>query len=124
MLCIVLVQLPVIRCYCSTSNFFFRTVPVISNFNARMLIPSSIIVSWATSNSSITDNYTVLYTRLCDNIRETLFIDDGSSTGTIIDSLYSGLQYSVHVIAANLLGRTIERAVNVTLEGTGRSLFY
>ena len=89
-----------------------------------MLIPSSIIVSWATSNSSITDNYTVLYTRLCDNIRETLFIDDGSSTGTIIDSLYSGLQYSVHVIAANLLGRTIERAVNVTLEGTGRSLFY
>ena len=89
-----------------------------------MLIPSSIIVSWATSNSSITDNYTVLYTCLCDNIRETVFIDDGSSTGTIIDSLYPGLQYSVYIIAANLLGRTIERAVNVTLEGTGRSLFY
>ena len=89
-----------------------------------MLTPSSIIVSWTTSNSSITDNYTVLYTRLCDSIRETVFIDDGSSTGTIIDSLYPGYQYSVYVIAANLLGRTIERAVNVILEGTGRSLFY
>ena len=100
---------------------FFTTAPLMSNFNASMLTPSSIIVSWTTSNSSITDNYTVLYTRLCDNIRETLFIDDGSSTGTIIDSLYPGLQYSVHVIAANLLGRTTEKAVNVTLEGTGRS---
>ena len=89
-----------------------------------MLTPSSIIVSWATSNSSITDNYTVLYTRLCDNIRETVFMDDGSSTGTIIDSLYPGLQYSVYVIAANLLGRTIVSEVNITLEGTGRSLFY
>ena len=89
-----------------------------------MLISCSIIVSWATSNSSITDNYTVLYTRLYDNIRETVFIDDGSSTGTIIDSLYPGYQYSVYIIAANLLGRTIERAVNVTLEGTGESLFY
>ena len=89
-----------------------------------MLTPSSIIVSWATSNSSITDNYTVLYTRLCDNIRETVFMDDGSSTGTIKDSLYPGLQYSVYVIAANLLGRTIVSEVNITLEGTGRSLFY
>ena len=53
-----------------------------------------------------------------------MFIDDGSSTGTIIDSLYPGYQYSIYIIAANLLGRTIERAVNVTLEGTGRSLFY
>ena len=111
----------------STSNFLFLffpyTVPIISNFNARMLTPSSIIVSWTTSNSIITDNYTVLYTCLCDNIREIFFIDDGSSNDTIIDSLYPGLQYSVNVIAANLLGRTIGRAVNVTLNGTGRSLF-
>ena len=53
-----------------------------------------------------------------------MFIDDGSSTGTKIDSLYPGLQYSVYAIAANLLGRTIESKVNITLEGTGRSLFY
>ena len=89
-----------------------------------MLIPSSIIVSWTSSNSIITDNYTVLYTSLCDNIRETVFIDDGSSTGTIIDSLYPGYQYSIYIIAANLLGTTTEKAVNVTLVGTGRSLFY
>ena len=100
------------------------TVPIISNFNASMLTPSSITVFWTSSNSIVTDNYTVLYTRLCDNIRETVFIDDGSSTGTIIDSLYPGYQYSVYVIAANLLGRTTEKAVNVTLEGTGKSLFY
>ena len=103
---------------------FFCTVPIISNFNASMLTPSSIIVSWTTSNSIITDTYTVLYTRLCDNIRETVFIDDGSSNGTIIDGLYPGYKYSVYIITANLLGRTIEKAVNVTLEGTGRSLFY
>ena len=105
-------------------DLFPPTVPIISNINASMLTPSSIKVSWTSSNSSITDTYTVLYTRLCDNIRETVFINDGSSTGTIIDSLYPGYQYSVYIIAANLLGRTTEKAVNVTLEGTGRSLFY
>ena len=53
-----------------------------------------------------------------------MFINDGSSTGTIIDSLYPGYQYSIYIIGANLLGRTTEKAVNVTLVGTGRSLFY
>ena len=75
-----------------------------------MLTPSSIIVSWTSSNSSITDSFTVLDNRLCDNLRETMVIDDGSSAGAIIDSLYPGYQYSVYVIAANVLGRTIERA--------------
>ena len=53
-----------------------------------------------------------------------MFIDDGSSNGTIIDGLYPGYKYSVYVITANLLGRAIEGAMNVTLEGTGESLFY
>ena len=45
--------------------YFSPTVPIISYSNASMLTPSSIIVSWTTSNTIITDNYTVLSERQC-----------------------------------------------------------
>ena len=65
------------------------------------------MVSWDTSNSLV-DNYTVSYTCLCDNIKGTLFIVNGASNSTVIDSLYPGLQYSISIIATNLLGKGIE----------------
>ena len=76
------------------------------------------MVSWNTSNSLV-DNYTVSYTRLCDNIKGTLFIGNGTSNSTVIDSLYPGLQYSISITATNLLGKGLERNVSVTLEADG-----
>ena len=77
------------------------------------------MVFWNTSNSLV-DNYTVSYTRLCDNNKGTLFIENGLSNSTVIDRLYPGFQYSISITAANLLGKGMERTVNVTLEGSGR----
>ena len=77
------------------------------------------MVSWDTSNSLV-DNYTVSYTRLCDNIKGTILIGNGSSNSTVIDSLSPGLQYSISITAANLLGRGIERTGIVTLEVNGK----
>ena len=76
------------------------------------------MVSWDTSNSLV-DNYTVSYTRLCDNIKGTLFIGNGTSNSTVIDSLYPGLQYSISISAVNLLGEGMERNDSVTLEADG-----
>ena len=76
------------------------------------------MVSWDTSNSLV-DNYTISYTRLCDNIKRTLFIGNGTSNSTVIDSLYPGLQYSISITATNLLGKGMERSVSVTLKADG-----
>ena len=87
-------------------------------FNVQPLTPTSAMVSWNTSNSLV-NNYTVSYTHLCDNTKGTLFIENGSSNSTVIHSFYPGLQYSISITAANLLGKGMERTVNVTLEGNG-----
>ena len=100
------------------SCMFFLTVPLITSLNVQPLTPTSVMVSWDTSNSLV-DNYTVSYTRLCDNIKGTLFIENGTSNSTVIDSLYPGLQYSISITAANLLGKGMERNVSVTLEADG-----
>ena len=100
---------------------FFPTVPLITLFNVQPLTSTSVMASWDTSNSLV-DNYTVSYTHLCDNIKRTLFIVNGTSDSTVIDSLSPGLQYSISITATNLLGKGLERNVSVTLEADGMSL--
>ena len=90
------------------SCIFFLTVPLITSLNVQPLTPTSVIVSWDSSNSLV-DNYTVSYTRLCDNIKGTVLIGNGTSSSTVIDSLYPGFQYSISITATNLLGKGIER---------------
>ena len=97
----------------------FPTVPHINLFNVQPLTPTSALVSWNTSNSLV-DTYTVSYTRLCDNIKGTLTIENGTSESILIDSLYPGLQYSISITAANLLGRGMERTDLITLDGSGK----
>ena len=76
------------------------------------------MVSWNTLNSLV-DNYTVSHTRLCDNIKGTVLIVNGTSDSKVIYSLYPGLQYSISITAANLLGKATEGNVSMTLEADG-----
>ena len=101
-----------------TSCMFSLTVPLITSLNVKPLTPTSVMVSWDSSNSLV-DNYTVSYTRLCDNIKGTVIVGNGTSNSTVIDSLYPGLQYSISITAANLLGRVMKRNDSVTLEADG-----
>ena len=66
------------------------------------------MVSWDILNSLV-DNHTVSYTRLCDNIKGTVIIVNGTSDKTVIENLYPGLQYSISITATNLLGKGIEK---------------
>ena len=100
------------------SCIFFLTVPLITSLNVQPLTPTSVIVSWDSSNSLV-DNYTISYTRLCENTKRTLFIKNGLSNSTVINSFYPGLQYSISITAANLLGEGIERTDSVTLKADG-----
>ena len=97
----------------------FSIVPLINLLNVRPLTPTSVMVSWDTSNSLV-DNHTISYTRLCDNIEGTPSIVNGTSKSRVIDSLSPGFQYSISITTANLLGKGMERTVNVTLEGSGK----
>ena len=49
-----------------------------------------------------------------------MLTDDGFSNSTTLSNLYPGLQYSISITAANLLGRGMERRVTVILEGNGK----
>ena len=100
------------------SCMFFLTVPLITSLNVQPLTPTSVIVSWDTSNRLV-DNYTVSYTRLCDNIKGTVIIENGLSNSTVITSFYPGLQYSISITATNLLGEGMERTDSVTLKADG-----
>ena len=99
---------------------FSHTVPSLAAVTAQTLTSRSVMVSWKVSNYSIIDNFTVSYTRLCDNIKGTVLIENGISESILIDSLYPGLQYSISITAANLLGKGMEGTVTVTLEESGK----
>ena len=49
-----------------------------------------------------------------------MLTNDGFSNSTTLSNLYPGLQYSISITAANLLGRGMERRVTVILEGNGK----
>ena len=76
------------------------------------------MVSWDTSNSII-NNYTVLYTQLCDNMKGILVIENGNLNSLTIESLDPGFQYSVGITPLNIFGKGMEVIGMVTLEGTG-----
>ena len=98
----------------------FHTVPSVAAVTAQNLTPRSVMIFWIVSNYSIIDNFTVSYIGLCDNVRGSMLLENGISNSTVLSSLSPGLQYSISITAANLLGRGMERTVNVTLEGSGK----
>ena len=101
---------------------FSHTVPSLVTVTAQTLNSSSVMVSWEVSKYSIVDNFTVSYICLCDNVRGSMLLVNGTSNSTVIDSLSPGLQYSISIIAANLLGKGMKRTVTVTLEGSGKNM--
>lgn len=46
----------------------FILVPLLKSFDVQPLDSTSVQLTWSLSDSSITDNYTLSITRLCDNI--------------------------------------------------------
>ena len=73
------------------------------------------MIHWNALPTSIIDNYTVIYTRLCDNEKETITIEHGTSNSTTIYNLYPGLQYSISITPVNILGEGMEMTDTVTL---------
>ena len=73
------------------------------------------MIYWNALPNRIIDNYTVIYTRLCDNEKETITIEHGTSNSTAIYNLYPGLQYSISIIPVNVLGEGMEMTDTVTL---------
>ena len=49
-----------------------------------------------------------------------MLTDNGFSNCTTLSNLYPGLQYSISITAANLLGRGMERRMTILLEGNGK----
>ena len=109
--------------YLQKMQFFPYSVPLVATVTAQTLTSRSVMVSWKVSNDSIIDNFTVSYISLCNNVRGSLLLENGTSNSTVINSLYPGLQYSISITAANLLGKGMERTVTATLEGNGNYIY-
>ena len=99
-------------------QLFLSIVPIVTSVNIQPKDPTSVVVSWDTSNSII-NNYTVLYTQLCDNMKGTIVIENGTFNSLTIENLYPGFQYSVGITPLNIFGKGMEVNGMVTLEGTG-----
>ncbi len=108
------------------NNFFIITAPSISSVEAQSTTSDSVTLSWTIPEGNIIDNYTLTFTRLCDNVVFTPTTDiNGNATEYTITNLYSGLQYTVNIIPLNILGTGLETNVNATvMEGTGEIFVY
>ena len=94
---------------------------------AQSTTSDSVTLSWTIPDEgNIIDNYTLIVTRLCDNVVSTRTISvNGNDTQYTITGLYSGLQYTVGIIPLNILGTGMESNVKViVMEGTGKLLVY
>ena len=94
---------------------FPHAVPELEYFSIHPINTSSIMIYWNVLPNRIIDNYTVIYTRLCDNEKKTITIEHGTSNSIAIYNLYPGLQYSISIIPVNILGEGMEMTDTVTL---------
>ena len=92
-----------------------HVVPELEYFSIYPINTSSIMIYWNALPNRIIDNYTVIYTRLCDKEKETITIEHGTSNSTTIYNLYPGLQYSINIIPVNILGEGMEMTDTVIL---------
>ena len=94
--------------------------------DAQSTTSDSVTLSWTIPEGNIIDNYTLIVTRLCDNLVFTPTTGiNGMFTIIPIGGFSSGLQYTVGIIPLNILGTGMESNVNSTvMEGTGKLLVY
>ena len=93
------------------------TVPQISYLSAEPINTTSIRFNWNTTNISIVDSYTLVYTRTCDNVKSSLNIKN-TVTSIDIHDLASGLKYTLSIQPENILGKGIEMFVSALLNET------
>ena len=93
------------------------TVPQISLLNAEPINTTSIRINWNTTNISIVDSYTLVYTRTCDDVKSSLYIEN-TVTSIDIHNLPSGLEYTLSIQPENILGKGIEMFVSAMLNET------
>lgn len=96
----------------------FYIVPIISNLILVSLNSTSMKISWEFANSSITDNITLLYTRLCDGLETVLFIDGGTQD-IIINDVFPGLLYNIRLTPYNILGVGNVLSSVLLMDGSG-----
>ena len=102
----------------SNVNFYSHTVPQLSFLTAEPINATSIAINWNTTAVSIVDSYTLTYTRICDSVETSLYIEDSVQTNVDIHNLVSGLQYNVSIKPENILGKGTEMFVSTSLNET------
>ena len=93
------------------------TVPQISYLSAEPINTTAIRINWNSTNISIVDNYTLVYTRTCDDVKSSLYIEN-TVTSIDIHNLASGLEYTLSIQPENILGKGIEMFVSAMLNET------
>ena len=71
-----------------------------------------------TTAVSIVDSYILTYTRICDGVETSLYIEDSVQTSIDIHNLVSGLQYKVSIQPENILGKGTKMFVRASLNET------
>ena len=77
----------------------------------------SVMLSWNVSATSVIDSYTVVVTRICDNMDITTVTLSNVLDSFLINDLFSGFQYNVSIKPDNIFGEGIEQTKSVTLQG-------
>ena len=108
----------------SNINFYSHTVPQLSFLTAEPINATSITIYWNTTAVSIVDSYTLKYTRICDDVGTSLYIEDSVQTSNDIHNLASGLQYNVSIQPENILGKGTEMFVSASLNETRKWILY
>ena len=104
-------------------NFYSHTVPQLSFLTAEPINATSITINWNTTAVSIVDSY-LTYTRICDGVETSLYIEDSVQTSNDIHNLASGLQYNVSIQPENILGKGTEMFVSASLNETRKWILY
>ena len=99
---------------------FLILVPVFTSIQiiADSPIPTVVTIILDVPITTTLDNYTVVTTRLCDNVVSSLTFD-GTLTKLSLEGFSSGLQYTISITPVNMLGEGMETIRNITLQENG-----
>ena len=81
-------------------------------------IPTVVTIILDVPITTTLDNYTVVTTRLCDNVVSSMTFD-GMFTNLSLEGFSSELQYTISITPVNMLGEGMETIRNITLQENG-----
>lgn len=96
-------------------------VPEVDSFVVEVVQTTSLAVSWTIPPNTIISKYSLSYSLQCDSATATttIIVDDGSSTGVMIDDLSSGLIYSISFVPINKVGEGTRVTETIVLREQG-----